>query len=62
MRSVKIFTLWIVGIVAFGYLLALGGESDRKDCEERIAKELNTTAVYINNHCMVKGYGRIDGR
>jgi hypothetical protein len=29
--------------------------------EERVAKELNTTAVYINGRCMVKGYGRFDG-
>nr|DAI83483.1 MAG TPA: hypothetical protein [Bacteriophage sp.] len=23
---------------------------------------VSTTAVYINGHCMVKGYGRFDGR
>ncbi|PXB01150.1 hypothetical protein DMB41_16270 [Pectobacterium carotovorum subsp. carotovorum] len=54
--------LWIIGIVLFGMLLGGAMELDRKNCEERIAKELNTTAVYINNHCMVKGYGRADGR
>lgn len=53
---------WVGGITALCFLMAWAGESDRKDCEERLAKELNTTAVYINNHCMVKGYGRADGR
>ncbi|MFH2557779.1 hypothetical protein ABK736_20360 [Klebsiella aerogenes] len=53
---------WIGAIVALCYLMGWADESDRKDCEERIAKELNTTAAYINNHCMVKGYGRADGR
>lgn len=53
---------WGGGIAALLFIAGLAGESDRKDCEERIAKELNTTAVYINNHCMVKGYGRADGR
>lgn len=53
---------WIGAICGLMFLVAWAGESDRKDCEERIAKELNTTAVYINNHCMVKGYGRADGR
>lgn len=52
----------MLGAVALLFLAAVAGESDRADCEERIAKELNTTAVYINNHCMVKGYGRADGR
>jgi hypothetical protein len=54
--------LLIGAICGLMFLVAWAGESDRKDCEERIAKELNTTAVYINNHCMVKGYGRADGR
>lgn len=53
---------WASGIAALCFLMGWASESDRKDCEERIAKELNTTAVYINNHCMVKGYGRADGR
>lgn len=53
---------WAAGIAALFFLMGWAGESDRKDCEERLAKELNTTAVYINNHCMVKGYGRADGR
>ncbi len=54
--------LWIVGFVALIFLIQMAGESDRKDCEERLAKELHTTAVYVDNHCMVKGYGRADGR
>ncbi|BDT22459.1 TPA: hypothetical protein ACIVP0_002772 [Salmonella enterica subsp. diarizonae serovar 61:l,v:z35] len=54
--------LWIAAIAIFLQLIAWAAESDRKDCEERIAKELNTTAVFINGHCMVKGYGRFDGR
>lgn len=53
---------WAAGIAALCFLMWWAGESDRIDCEERVAKELNTTAVYINNHCMVKGYGRADGR
>ncbi|AVG34840.1 hypothetical protein [Enterobacter asburiae] len=62
MRSLFKILCWVAGICSFFYLIGLAGESDRKDCEERLAKELNTTAVYINNHCMVKGYGRADGR
>lgn len=62
MRVTLKILFWIGAIVALCYLMGLAGESDRKDCEERIAQELNTTAVYINNHCMVKGYGRADGR
>lgn len=58
----KTFLLWMLSAVALLFLVAVAGESDRADCEERIAKEMNTTAVYINNHCMVKGYGRADGR
>ena len=54
--------LWIVAIAIFFQLIVWATESNRKDCEERIAKELNTTAVFINGHCMVKGYGRSDGR
>ncbi|MEL5405974.1 hypothetical protein [Serratia nevei] len=62
MRRIKGILLWIIGLLAFAYLIGWGAELDRRDCEDRIAKELNTTAVYINNHCMVKGYGRADGR
>lgn len=62
MKVVRNILLWVIGIYGFGLLLTFASESDRKDCEERLAKELNTTAVYTNNHCMVKGYGRADGR
>lgn len=62
MKTARNVFFWIIGIATLIYIGGLAGESDRKDCEERIAKELNTTAVYINNHCMVKGYGRADGR
>lgn len=62
MKIVRNILLWIIGIAAFAYLMTWAGETDREDCEVRLAKELNTTAVYINNHCMVKGYGRADGR
>lgn len=54
--------LIICGVIAFLLVASFAENSDRKDCEERLAKELNTTAIYINNHCMVKGYGRADGR
>lgn len=54
--------LWIGGILLFCFLISIAGDHDREDCEVRIAKELNTTAVYINGHCMVKVYGRFDGR
>ena len=62
MKIVIRILLWGGGISLFVLLVSMAGEHDRKDCEERIAKELSTTAVYINGHCMVKGYGRIDGR
>ncbi|HCJ7390024.1 TPA: hypothetical protein NVL70_002815 [Enterobacter hormaechei subsp. xiangfangensis] len=62
MKTLSTVLLWIAGIAALGFLMNWAAESDRKDCEERLAKKLNTTAVYVNNHCMVKGYGRADGR
>lgn len=62
MRVVRNILLWVLGISGLVLLLNFASESDRKDCEELLARELNTTAVYINNHCMVKGYGRADGR
>ncbi|GDB17696.1 hypothetical protein HmCmsJML134_00146 [Escherichia coli] len=62
MKILARLVLWGGGIALFIMLLGWAGESDRNDCEERIAKELSTTAVYINGHCMVKGYGRFDGR
>ncbi|HBS5779180.1 TPA: hypothetical protein MAK69_000472 [Klebsiella aerogenes] len=61
-RIFKIIILLVGGIAALCFLASLAGEHDREDCEVRIAKELNTTAVYINGHCMVKGFGRFDGR
>lgn len=62
MKAVVRVLLWIGGITLFIWVMALAGKSDRENCEVRVARELNTTAVYINNHCMVKGYGRFDGR
>ena len=62
MKTVIRVLLWGGGISLFILLISMAAESDRKDCEVRIAKELNTIAVYINGHCMVKGYGRFDGR
>jgi len=62
MRLTLQIICWLAGITGLLFLMSWAGESDRKDCEERLAKELKTTAVYINNHCMVKGYGRADGR
>lgn len=53
---------FIAGFAALMFVATLAEEADRRDCEERIAQELNTTAVYVYNHCMVKGYGRADGR
>lgn len=61
-RIFKIIILWVGGIAALCFVASLASGHDREDCEGRIAKELNTTAVYINGHCMVKGYGRFDGR
>lgn len=37
--------------------LNVNGKVAKIDCEECLAKELSTTAVYINNHCMVKAKG-----
>lgn len=62
MKTVIRVLVWIVAIAFFAQLIVWADESDRKDCEERVAKELNTTAVFVNGRCMVKGYGRFDGR
>ncbi|EME5571300.1 hypothetical protein VY397_004219 [Salmonella enterica] len=62
MKTVTRVLFWVVAIAVFAQLIAWADESDRKDCEERVAKELNTTAVFVNGRYMVKGYGRFDGR
>lgn len=62
MKTLLKVVLWVAGIAAFIWLLGVAGEHDRQDCEVRIAQELGTTARYIDGHCMVKGYGRMDGR
>lgn len=51
---------WLFIVFIFGAAAVLAGNHDRDDCETRIAKQLNTTAVYINGRCMIKGYGRIN--
>jgi len=53
---------WAIGVAVIIALMAWADTSDREDCEVRIAKELGTTAKYIDGKCMVKGYGRINGR
>ncbi len=53
---------WFGGIAVLIFLASMLLSFSKENCEERIAKRLNTTAVYVNGHCMVKGYGRADGR
>ena len=53
---------WVIVVAAFIALLGWADRSDQEDCEVRIAKELGTTAKYIDGKCMVKGYGRINGK
>lgn len=62
MKTARNIILWIIGIVAFIFVLNAASESDINHCEVDIAKKLNTTAVYVDGHCMVKGFGRWDGR
>lgn len=62
MRKITTAAIWIAAAILFCLLAYWAIGSAQEDCEVRVAKELNTTAVYINNHCMVKGYGRFDGR
>ncbi|NIG74926.1 hypothetical protein F3J34_15135 [Klebsiella sp. Ap-873] len=57
MKIVIRVLLWVSGISLFDLLVCFADEHDRKYCEICIAKELNTTAVYINENCMVKGNG-----
>jgi hypothetical protein len=61
MKKMAKIALFIAGAVLFCALLVWAGEFQRAECETRVAKELSTTAVYVNGHCMVKGYGRFDG-
>lgn len=62
MKKVITAAFWILVAVIFCLLARLAIGDAREDCEVRVAKKLNTTAVYMNGHCMVKGYGRFDGR
>lgn len=62
MKTLMVVVLWAAAIAALIWLMDIAGEHDREDCEVRIAQKLGTTARYINGHCMVKGYGRFDGR
>jgi len=54
--------MWCIGAASIIALMAWADTSEREDCEVRIAKELGTTAKYMDGKCMVKGYGRINGR
>ncbi|WP_436882814.1 hypothetical protein [Enterobacter asburiae] len=58
MKTIITVTFWIVVAVIFCLLTHLAIGDAQEDCEVRVAKKLNTTAVYMNGHCMVKGYGR----
>lgn len=62
MKTLLRVVLWAASLAAFLWLLTIAEEHDREDCEVRIAQELGTTARYLNGHCLVKGYGRFDGR
>ncbi|POZ17028.1 hypothetical protein C3Z09_08255 [Lelliottia aquatilis] len=62
MKKLTTAAFWIVVTVLFCLMVRWTIGSAQEDCEVRVAKELNTTAVYMNGHCMVKGYGRFDGR
>lgn len=59
MKAKAIIALWFL-VIALIFKCAIGYDSTSaaEDCEVRIAEKLNTTAVYIDGHCMVKGYGR----
>ncbi|MCU6243862.1 hypothetical protein [Enterobacter asburiae] len=58
MKKVTTAALWILVAVIFCLLTHLAIGDAQEDCEVRVAKKLNTTAVYMNGHCMVKGCGR----
>lgn len=62
MKTVIRAHIWVIGLSQLLLLFLLAGEHDRDDCKVRIANDLNTTAIYINGHCIFKGYGRFDGR
>lgn len=62
MKIARNIILWIIAIFAFFYVLNIASQSDIDHCEVDIANRLHTTAVYVDGHCMVKGYGRWDGR
>lgn len=62
MRKITTTAIWIAAAILFCFLVRWTIGSAQEDCEVRVANELNTTAVYINGHCMVKGYGRFNGR
>ena len=62
MRTTFKILLWVCGIATFCALLSWAGDFDKSDCEVTLAKKLNTSAVYYRGHCLVKGYGRVDGR
>lgn len=66
MKTLALVALWLTltFFIIAGSIWATAYDAKQKSeaCEGRIANELNTTAIYIDGHCMVKGYGRFNGR
>lgn len=56
LKWVIIFALVIAGL----YALAAIQENEKHKCEVDLAKKFNSTAMYVNGHCVVYGYGRVN--
>lgn len=58
MRVLKIVFYWVVGIIAFCYLMAWAGRETEQNCQEK-GRQLNAPAELVGRVCVVKGWGRV---
>lgn len=58
MKLIKIILLWLLGILAFCFLVAWAGNETENNCKEK-GRRLNAPAELVGSHCLVKGWGRV---
>lgn len=54
----KKLILWALGIALFLYLIDIGGDASREDCEVRLSQEFKSDTKWVNGRCYVKDWGR----
>lgn len=54
----KKIILWALGIALFLYLVDIGGDASREDCEVRLSQEFKSETKWVNGRRYVKDWGR----